>query len=392
MLIALLVLGSSAASAAPKTYVFTGKLTSNRGRVINLPMAGNTPCGGAGLANLAVMSNVTVVPAPYEPLFVTMTANPNGCVGNVPGKKITTTGAGVGGGFVMPNHVFSEPASGRTVVIPNATPVKQIFTSFRVTAPRSASAITGGPGSMAGSFPAAAFHGFKKGAWMTQTGRQGSMFTWCWGNPACAKIQQGTKPLIVKYPGGGNAFGGTMSFVISSGPNPSNVAIAAAPAGPVGFRLFATMGSQPTGAGYGVSTTQMGTSGPVWANHMSSAGGKITMVSVYVGMTFPKVYQYNYGFPWTTMTVIVRNTGTQGGNPRNSTLTARGGDTVTAMGKRNISLVAGGLARTNLFAAPNTTTNISEIGQMYLPEPRGAASLFAGALGLLAIAASRRRR
>jgi hypothetical protein len=44
------------------------------------------------------------------------------------------------------------------------------------------------------------------------------MFTWCWGNPDCVQVAEGTKPLIVKYSGGGNAFGGTMAFVVSSNP------------------------------------------------------------------------------------------------------------------------------------------------------------------------------
>src|SRR5207244_9600985 len=131
------------------------------------------------------------------------TANSRGCVANVPGKKITTTGAGVGGAFVMPTHVFSKPAAPATIAFPLATPVKQIFTSFKVTGPLKTPTSAVG-GSMAMSYPAAAFHAFKKGAWVTQTGRQGSMFTWCWSNPACGKINQGTKPLIVKYSGGGN--------------------------------------------------------------------------------------------------------------------------------------------------------------------------------------------
>src|SRR4029079_6510866 len=119
------------------------------------------------------------------------------------------------------------------------------------------------------------------------------------------------------------------------------------------------------------------------------AGGRITMVSVYVGMSFPKVYDYNFGFPWTTRTVLARNTGTLAGNPRITTLTAKGGDTVTAKGKRNISLVAGGVARSNLMPA---SSNIPEIAQMYLPEPGGAASLVAGAGALLIVAVLRARR
>jgi hypothetical protein len=38
------------------------------------------------------------------------------------------------------------------------------------------------------------------------------------GNPGCNNVTQGTKRVIVKYAGGGNSFGGTMSYLIQSGP------------------------------------------------------------------------------------------------------------------------------------------------------------------------------
>jgi hypothetical protein len=85
--------------------------------------------------------------------------------------------------------------------------------------------------------------------------------------------------------------------------------------------------------------------------------------------------------------VLARNTGTVAGNPRITTLTAKGGDTVTAMGKRNINLVAGGVAHTVIGPV---IANTAEIGQMYLPEPSRVAQLAVEALALLAIAAARR--
>jgi hypothetical protein len=59
------------------------------------------------------------------------------------------------------------------------------------------------------------------------------------------------------------------------------------------------------------------------------------------------------------------------------------------MGKRNLSLVAGGVAR--LLIGP-TVAQLPEIGQLYLPEPRRSAQLGAGVLALLAVAAVRARR
>jgi hypothetical protein len=391
---------AGAAHAAPKTYVFSGKLTSNRGPSINIPLIGNVNCRGGGLASPTVMQGPggTFIPAPDTPPTRTpgMLANIYGCVGHVPGKQVTTTGAGVGGAFVMPTMVFSRPAQSYVAAIELSPrpPFVQIATAFQITGPLQTPTTALG-GSMVGSFPPAAFRAFKKGAWMTQTGRQGSMFTWCWGNPGCAKITQGTKPLIVKYKGGANAFGGTMAYVITAAPGASSIAIGAG-GGALGFARLTGMGSQPTGRGYASSLTDMLAKGPLWAAYQTMTIDRpkigvqhlITMVTQFLGNNFPAAYHYNFGFPWTTMTVLARNTGTFAGNPRITTLTAKGRDTVTAMGKRNISLVAGGVARAVIGP---TIANIPEIGQMYLPEPRRAGQLGAGVLALLAVAALRPR-
>src|SRR6266403_4994988 len=121
---AALVFSASSSSAAPKTYVLTGKFTSNRGAFINIPLTGNTPCAGVGLSNLRIMSGPGLT-GPHTVLSMTgmsMVPNPTptmhpfsqfangykkdyGCAGYVPGRKLTTTGAGVGGEFVLPDHV-----------------------------------------------------------------------------------------------------------------------------------------------------------------------------------------------------------------------------------------------------------------------------------------------
>ena len=393
-----LVAGSSA--AAPKSYIFSGKFTSGRS-LINVPVVGNVACGGVGLSNLTIMSGPggKVVPAPNTPAVHSkaMVVAPFGCVGNVPGKKITTTGAGVGGAFVMPTKVFSKPFNTYTAAIhiPNATPVIQLATNARVTGPLKTPTQPLG-GSMVKSFAPAALHAFKKSAWMTQTGRLAQKFTWCFGNPGCAKITQGTRPIIVKYAGGGgNAFGGTMGYLASTVPSSTSLAIGAG-GGAVGFARLSIVGSQPTGRGYASSLTDMLAKGPLWAAYKTMTVtrpkvGKqklITMVTGNLGNNFPAAYNYNVGFPFTTMTVLARNTGTAAGNPAIVTLTAKGGDTVTAMGKRNISLVAGGVARAVIGPA---VTHTPEMVSMYLPEPGRAPQLFAGALILLAIAFARAR-
>jgi hypothetical protein len=392
----------SGASAAPKQYIFTGKITSNRGTLINIPQVGNVSCGGVGLSKLQIMSgpNIAAIPQPVTPTMRTMTAPADnyGCAGAVAGKKITTTGAGVGGQFVMPTKVFSRPFNTyvAAVHVPNATPIIQLATSFKITGPLKTPTTPLG-GSMVMSFAPAAFHQFKKGAWMTQTGRAGQAFTFCWGNPACAKVTQGTHPIIVKYKGtNANAFSGTMAYVITAPVGVSSLAVGAG-GGAVGFARLSGMGSQPTGRGYASSLTDMLGKGPFWGAYKTMTVtrpkvGKqklITMVTGYFGQVFPAAYNYNFGFPWTTGSVLARNTGTVAGNPHVTTLTAKGGDTVTAMGKRNISLVTGGIARAVIGPI---ISNTSEVGQMYLPEPSRAAQLVAGAFALLGVAAWRARR
>src|SRR4029079_19244398 len=94
-------------------------------------------------------------------------ANAFGCAAHVPGKKITTTGAGVGGQFVMPTKVFSRPFNSyvAAVHVPNATPIIQLATDFKITGPLKTVTTPVG-GTMVKSFAPAAFHQFKKGAWM----------------------------------------------------------------------------------------------------------------------------------------------------------------------------------------------------------------------------------
>ena len=92
-----------AAAGAANAFMhvpFVGRFTTNRGALINSPLAGNAAC-----PSLTIMSGPggTMVPAEQTPPARTMTvpAAPFGCVaGN---GQITTTGmgAGVGGGFVI---------------------------------------------------------------------------------------------------------------------------------------------------------------------------------------------------------------------------------------------------------------------------------------------------
>jgi hypothetical protein len=86
--------------------------------------------------------------------------------------------------------------------------------------------------------------------------------------------------------------------------------------------------------------------------------------------------------------VLARNTGKDvQNNAFVVTLTGMGDDVVTAMGARNISLVAGALAGIDLLSSE--TPNMA---QMFLPEPGGSAQRIAGVVALLGIAVWRARK
>src|SRR5258707_15533843 len=72
-----LLLVATQSTAAPKTYVYTGKFTSNRGILINIPVGGVVPCGGVGLSNLRIMSGPGLT-GPHTLLSMTaMSMQPN---------------------------------------------------------------------------------------------------------------------------------------------------------------------------------------------------------------------------------------------------------------------------------------------------------------------------
>ncbi|TMA34144.1 MAG: hypothetical protein E6J87_08015 [Deltaproteobacteria bacterium] len=272
-----LLLVATQSTAAPKTYVYTGKYTSTRGILINIPVGGVVPCGGVGLSNLRIMSGPGLT-GPHTILSMTFANGDKkdyACVGFNPGRKLTTTGAGVGGTFVVPDHVHNNPFPTMTTAIhvPNATPVIELATAFSITGPRKIGTLVGmmstPPPKSPGPTWAANWLKFQKNAFAVQPGRaQGAMFTYCWGNAGCVNIAGGTKPIIVKYTAAGvNKFGGTMSLIGRSTSIPSNIAIGAG-GGAVGFGVIRVSGSAQIGRGYAVPGTDFLSSGPVWGKYM----------------------------------------------------------------------------------------------------------------------------
>jgi hypothetical protein len=404
-------------TAQAANYTFTGKFTSSRGRVINIPLVGNTPCApltlmsGPGTGGTMTPAIHMIVRGVNTQPSMAVTGNYQGgngldllCVKHKAGVKVATNGNvtanGKGGGFVMPPDAFSKPLPPyvQAIEVKYAPPVEQIATSFKVTGPPPTRLLPPG-GSMANGTNTAAFRVFNRAAWQSQTGRVGSMFTWCPANPVsggkggpCTNINQAGPNLIVKYQGGGNAFGGTMAYLVNSGPNPSSIALGLGGAA-VAFQILEGGGSQVTGRGYADFMSTALKKGPAWGVHTRmtvtsrpKVGPEklITMVAVPAG-SIPTGTRFAWGFPLTTRTVLVRNYLT-----RTTTLTAKGGDAITAMGARNLSLVAGGIAVARFGNA--LTQNSGQILSMMLPEPGAAIQLLAGVAALLGIAGWRSRR
>jgi hypothetical protein len=359
-------------------------------------------------------NDITMTMVATPPITMTMFANPDGCL-SITGQVVATA-AGVGKAFHIPSMAFSRPFPGMTLAIAPPFPNNvQLATSFKVSGPpmnvgtgTSLGTPTGPPnGTMNNGTNTAAFRYFHKSAWLSQTGRAGAMFTWCFGNPNCTMVSQAkgypdptvdpAHQLIVKYTPGANKFGGTMSHIITSGPNPSS--LVASVGGVLQFLVLEGMGEQPTGRGYADYLTDaimggpafaMFMVGPVYVPQLMGIEYLITTVNTMLpgtGTGVTATINKNFGFPLTTGTVLARNTGKDiQNNPVVRTLTGMGGDTVTGMGARNISLVAGSVNAIDSLAAEGPG-----LVQVFLPEPGAPAQLIAGVVVLLGIAVWRSR-
>ncbi len=352
--------------ADPAKYSLAGKFSSHLGQLLNMPLVGDTPC-----PSITVMSGPGVPGAATPPARTMTRPHLFGCV---PGAAVVTaSGTGVGAGFVLPKGALAQP-------LPSDVHFRT-FPSFPGPIQAQTSLAFAGPDANAV---------FRADAWSTQAGRGAADFTWCVGNPACTKIQsdQGNllQPMIVRYKAGANRFGGTMRMLVSAGANPSKIVVPEV-GGAVRFQPIAASGTLTTGAGYAFAKAfPMGPSGSAWLMYMASSMGRITMGTTYLGPRPGAPARVAYGFPFTTGRVLVRHTGTYLGNPHNTTLSAEGGDTVTAMSVRNISLVAGSLV------APQSGPPAIGVARLTLPEPGALVQRLAAVVALLAVAAWRARR
>jgi hypothetical protein len=426
-------------ASAQQVYSMFGRIISTRGSFIKIPIVGEAfdncanfrkghtrdPAAGAITFKGTAMILKTGVTVPQEKAakfgcvdgagMITATAKGPGKAFTWPAPTGATTSMGIAGAW------FHRPLPGMTIAvsIPNEAKFPQLATSFRIDGPPKAIPATGDDAPMGALLgmvgnKIAPFRKFQKSAWqggpgMTdngQTGRAGPNFTWCFGNGNCQTVAQGTGVvgrLIVKYRGGPNRFGGTMTYVISTGTGKSNLALAVQPGQKKTLVLLALagMGHQPTGRGYADKLTDRVKTGPIWGKYMTASvyipqimysQPLVTMVTNHLNplamSTKTALINSNYGFPWTTGTVFARATGSTPGpakSPATSTNTAMGSDRTQPLANngRIITLVAGGIARTT------EGSNTAEIG--FLPEPGNSLQLLAGVFALAGVAAWRAR-
>ena len=119
---------------------------------------------------------------------------------------------------------------------------------------------------------------------------------------------------------------------------------------------------------------------------------KLSLITAVTGPHPPFVFNFpqqniKFGFPLTTGTVIARDTNPPALGAPVVTFTAMGGDTTTAMGARNISLVTGTVARLSVLGV-----RTAGVAHMFLPEPSNTGQLLAGVAALFGVAAWRARR
>lgn len=451
-LIALAMLVASPAMAQ-QVYSMYGRLISTRGEFIKIPVIGQNQgncnffergwtrqtgmvlvTGSPAVAGYGGMLLKTGVVIPQRKGATQNAVGRFGCV-EMNKVNITATAKGVGKRFTFPapagstttngvvGAAFNRPLPGHTIAvsIPNEAKFPQLATSFRIDAPQKLIPLAGEDAPMGALrtpkvsptnlAPLRKFmpHAWKGGPASTdngQTGRAGPNFTWCFGNANCTKVGGGTGlvgKLLLKYQGGPNRFGGTMSYVISTGVGKSNLALAVIPDAKMTLVLLRLggMGQQATGRGYADKLTDKVKTGPIWAKYMTASVTVpeimqkmplITMVTTRLNpaakSTMTALVNSNYGFPFTTGTVLVRATGNTPGpakSPATSTNTAMGVDkTVNGGNGRILTLVAGQMAR--------TTENSNTPGILYMPEPNNSIQLLAGALALVGVAIWRARR
>ena len=107
---------SVATAAGAANYTLAGKFTANRGRDAQVPVIGATSCGGLTfMSGPGAAGTMTPATHPVKVGINTRGGLDLGCMPNVPGVKLVTTGKGVGGAFTLPAKAFNNPGPMTTI-------------------------------------------------------------------------------------------------------------------------------------------------------------------------------------------------------------------------------------------------------------------------------------
>ena len=417
----------------------SGAWHGNRGANVDIPPAGGPIICAASPATPPGTANAVAAPCVrHQGLGGTRNSGFSPANAGATGSltNVAATGdpaAAVGNPFRVPANVINEgpvpPPRTAIPVVLNPV-VQQLDTTFTFMAPggfRDPKRVTGMtlnggnftpptasvPAIGPGQAPAhAATRLFQTEAWSKpgQTSRATANILWTRGGPNGTTGAGFTRR--IQYTKTGNGFGGTMHMVLGGTGIVWVVAsiVPGAPpealASPVGGGAGAGTQGQHPGRGYSTTAFRKAASGQVYgafnipnpcspgALPPAPAGcGMLTGIAAPL-FPIPGATTVNVGFPWTTGHISVEADYLQGANPRNTTLTAQGSDSIVS-GVRTVQLVSGGVSFRQPPGGGNPTrsTHIDafSLSMNTLPEPGPTAAL-AGVLGVIGILYSVRRR
>ena len=361
----------AANTAAARTLSMSGQWFQNRGPLVDIPNNGGpTACFPTNFGDVK-----------------------DGCINNLrpvnggipaAAQAISVTGGSPANFSIVNNAAFSQvggPANRATVPVNGIPTVIQLASQFSLAGP-ALTTVQGGGG--AASFQANAWSNDPQ---QIADGRLVKNFTWCPGpatgagaGGACTGgigTSLGAYQAMIRYTEGANAFGGTMGMMLSNTAVVSIRVNTPAPSGPrVLHQIVGSSAMAPSpqmgGGGYANARTITLNDGPLHLNYTvplpctsgfgeepAPAGCGIIGAQGPQIATLPGSMNKDWGMPWITGTVFVKNLGSTGPDST-TTFSIMGSDSRTGAGAGTITMVAGATSQripsTNHFAALEVVT------------------------------------
>ncbi len=331
-------------TAAARVLPMSGEWFMNRGPLVDIPANGGVVgCGGPGSLSAGCLNGL-------KPLNGGILAAQNavGATGSAPAQ------------FTVGANAFAAAggaANRQTVAVALIPTVIQLASQFSLLAP----AGTGTAGT--GAVPAGVAS-FQKNAFSNdpmQAARLAANFTWCPPTGNCAtttlSLVYGKYQAQIKYTGGANAFGGSMNMMLRDTGVVSIDLNGAATGGAVLHQLVGgtsnpIFGKQVAGGAYANARVLTLAAGPMFTKFTTSfpcTGGALPPLPAGCGVivaqgapagSLPGSQNFDWGMPWTTGTVFVKNL-PGGANDPATTFSVKGTDSRTALGVGQITMVAG---------------------------------------------------